>query len=687
MARRHWGRVGFVALFVLLTFIPSVDGLWNLLRKKSQRKRLGDLKVPEELYSGLAKRNSWCAKASEAAKHQCHLLTETDRMQLSVLIANCHLEAIKRPHIYFDKQIGLRDESQDNIMLIFQVLGQVESICLKSGNPWPYAAVQEQGNRFASIQEKLEELQRAATSVSYSTDATLKSVSDAQNIAKTVTAVQEQVIAQTQGMNEISDRLHAEVEALHGASKTASKVQLENEKRLMESAERLTKVLANIPDAASMFEQSRRAFEDLLTKQNSVHTSKQSFATSISFGLFALVVSVGFLASKRATHLTVGIFLTFVSKKICGNIAAGNIAVPPSLRIASRVPQILFTLVPDQVLYLGFAIGILWLQIPSSTQDALLGDRLQITTYANMLAEEQQKGKRLREKLDENDEELQALKKKAKKMSVLIEGKQEIIARAEATQLGHSAAQVEVENQLGRVSVELKRAKADLAEKENELDGKDFLISELKDDLKKSKAEVRTIKSSMNALKAGDSILKARVSEAHSKILKFEERETQAKLKVKELEMRISRAEKQDSAEGVRQKPLKRTKSFRGPHGRVGGQEDDVKENKIEYESIGKNEGDHAEVDNMAEHSPTGSESAEGPGSGGSGENSRISGEVGMLPGGNHLKNLRQSLRPRRQIAASGGPQPQVEKESTPDDGSVRARLRSATPRDKKSSK
>lgn len=613
-------------------------------------------------------------------------------MQLSVLIANCHLQVIKRPHVKFDEKTGLKDESNDNVMLIFQFLAQLESVCMKSGKPWPFAAVEEQGSKFSFIKEELEDLRKAARTVSDSTEQTLQRVSETQKAADQVSKVQKDVVKQTEDLTKMSNQLNDGIEKILSASEEAAIAQSENEKRLLDSTHRLVSAMANIPKTANLFEETSKKFEELMHRQETAHTSSNHLlGTANTIGLLAFVVTISLLVAKKSSHVVYGGIYALGAKKICSYVVSGYFEAPFPIRLLASILSPPLSYITEQVLYFVIAIGILWTRSPSPVREALVGDTLQRTIYTDRLAEEQGRGDKMKRERDGYLEQLDTLRKQIGRMAVTIETKQSVIDQLEILQQDQFSERQEIETHLGKVNADLEIAQEDILLKEEEIEEKTDEIETLSQECKKNKTEARNFKSNMNALKIGESILKARIQEAHSKILQFEERETKANLRMKEMELRFSRMEKQDPAEGSRQKLVKRSKSFRGPHGRVGNQEDEV-DTKVMEREPDESDSDDQSGGSLAEHglntesSGSGESSKNGkPSSGGrTSLNTRVESE-GSAAAGNHLKNIYVSLRPRRQSNIAGTPQNHPEIESSWNDNDIKARLRSSTtPREKR---
>lgn len=275
-----------------------------------------DLYLPDEFYSGNAVQHSWCGKAAAAAKRQCHLFTESDRMMLATLITNCHLESVNRELIPWNSETKLIAATDAQITLIMHVVSQLESVCMQTGTSWTHALMTEQGEHFRALHNQLEDLQRTARELTEANSNSLQSAQIIARISEGVDEMRQSVLMHSTNISNTYELLQQHVARIYSARDDIFQVQEESIKSIRDLTDKLTAAISSMPKQRNGTQALLSELRELLQERlvdNQVLSNRSGIsllaalilAISLTFWarpLTALIFSMGLGACKFAVE-------------------------------------------------------------------------------------------------------------------------------------------------------------------------------------------------------------------------------------------------------------------------------------------------------------------------------------------------------------------------------------------------
>jgi hypothetical protein len=257
--------------------------------------------LPSEFFKGVSRTGTWCAKASDAARKQCHLYTEDDRLQLATLIANCHLEHAGRPVVPWDPHLKLAKASEGELNLVFHVIGELTSICLQTGTAWEFALVTEQSIQFAKLEDQLDEILRAAQSLVAANQELHDAVAHINNIDKKVQDMQELIKGNIANVTRLSEEIALQLGGVEIVAKDARVSLNQSEHEMRGLIHKLTASVSSIPESTIRLASNTDRFEQLLLQQQRILQIRLSF---LSWQTLAVgVLTMAAIAMKRVRTL------------------------------------------------------------------------------------------------------------------------------------------------------------------------------------------------------------------------------------------------------------------------------------------------------------------------------------------------------------------------------------------------
>lgn len=341
----------------------------------------GVIVIPDGIVPGS---NTWCGKAAKAAKQDCSLMEETQRMFLATLVTNCHLESTKRDVVQWDPKHALKYAPVDDVYLVVMVSGQLETLCQKFGVTWAHALATEQGERFKDIHAELKRIQEAAKEMTKSGTDTVDAVKGVEGMQERLLEVQQSVTEQAKRMESLSGSISKDMVTVRSAGTLAFETQRATEAAIKEFGASLSETLKDLPAASDAFARNSERLDRMMSEYTqTAPVQQESPATASSVMLIAFVVCLGFLFTDRASRL-LGITLVVAILKIIVASSPGSSSdlwgqswteLFNPVNYAWFLAYQVLGIVPYQSLFLVATLAVLWETAPSVVRSNFLGDR------------------------------------------------------------------------------------------------------------------------------------------------------------------------------------------------------------------------------------------------------------------------------------------------------------------------
>lgn len=389
----------------------------DLYKDGSALLRADSISMPTgEALNGIANPNSWCAKAARAAETKCNLLFETERMQMATLVANCHLETMKRPPVIWDPNNRLRDASEEHQTLVVVVASQLEKHCSAFGVSWSHASATE-------IQMHLSKLRSVAEQIVTSTTESVDTAEKIESLSTKLEEMQSATLKNAESFQALSAEVSQQLELVGKTEQKATEMYLASEERFREFGKGLTQSVASLPEAADTFLKNSERFEALLQEQSRLADLHAAPATTTSILIAAFILSVGFLYSGRPFFLLISSLILSALKglaeteKIHARGRSAFFFLDPFSLIAGAT-FFLLSLIPYQALVLSASMAVGWVFSPDALQKSFLGDRSILASARFEAAEAKACALELNTKLQKHEETIVALKEEQEKAAL-----------------------------------------------------------------------------------------------------------------------------------------------------------------------------------------------------------------------------------------------------------------------------
>jgi hypothetical protein len=331
--------------------------------------------LPPEFFKGVARTGTWCARASEAARKQCHLFTERDRIQLATLVTNCHLEHAGRAVVPWDPDLKLKNASEGELNLIFHVIGELSAICLQTGAAWEFALVTEQSVQFAKLEDQLEEIWQAAHNLTIANKDLQDSAGHIDSIDKKVQAMQGKVQENIANVTRLSQEISSQLGAVERVARDARVSLNQSEHTMNELIHKLRSSVNTIPDSTIQLATSADRFEQLLLQHQRLILVKRSWISWKTLLLTALTLSLLVVGRLRALLVCLVCFLVVkvIVELELGRLtmSAGNRTFPRPHWVMMSFIQRSLGLIEYQHVAFVFILVLLWYISPAVIQHAL----------------------------------------------------------------------------------------------------------------------------------------------------------------------------------------------------------------------------------------------------------------------------------------------------------------------------
>lgn len=436
-AERKLGRCARIIALAAVLFSPA-DGTWWPFRREDRAAkkppgivpvpRATVLNIPDSVYGGVTASGSWCRRAAQGARRTCDLLDERERMHLATLVANCHLESSNRPPIQWHPTDRLKDASHDHVSLVTLVAGQLETVCMSFGVPWPFALATEQGERFKELQENvaasLAELLGAASGMKDSSAESVRAAKEVAHFGDLVTNVQQQVIDQTRNMDALSRRLSDQIASVKEAGERALDAQRAMTVTMHEFTSSVSSTLNDLPNATEAFVRNSDRFATLLQQHRQTAATRHPPAASGFALLPVLMLCAGLFCTDGARHVFAAAVVVALLKAYTAETAVGVTDLLSPIGLVRYGCMFLLDAVPHQALLFAATLAILWEATPAALRNSLMiGDQAPVAQAradaADASARERTAADKVARLLDDHDKASAAVSRLAKEVAAL----------------------------------------------------------------------------------------------------------------------------------------------------------------------------------------------------------------------------------------------------------------------------